>query len=86
MRKAKTDAPAGNGARVTQTFHVDVAQLEELRDAVVYLSGPPVRLTITAFVRQAFEAELDRLRKAHNKGKPFPPRGGDVRRGRPVGA
>lgn len=75
----------GKPQRTRQTFHLDAAQLEELRDAVVYLSGPPVRLTVTEFVREAFKRELDRLRKTRNHGKPFPHRDGPPRTGRPVG-
>ena len=81
MQTTTTDKPQ----RSTATFHVDAAQLEEVRDAVVALSGPPTRLTVTDFVREAFARELDRLRKLHQHGKAFPRRDGPPRTGRPVG-
>ena len=67
------------------TIRLDVDLLEALRDTVVALSGPPVRLTVVGLVSEAVARELARLRKAHNHGKPFPRREAPPRLGRPVG-
>jgi hypothetical protein len=63
-----------------------VEVFEEARDAVVYLSGPPVRLTLAALAERALRRELDRLKKAHTEGKDFPRRRGRLRSGRPIGS
>lgn len=46
--------------------------VDRARDAV-YACGAE-HLTLTAFAANAFEAEIARLAKRHNKGKPFPRR------------
>ncbi len=51
---------------------------------MVALSGPPVHLTLAGLVREALARELARLRKAHYKGKPWPPRAAPLVGGRPV--
>lgn len=68
------------------TFHLPNDLVEEARDAVVALSGPPLRLTLAAFVENALRSEIERLKRKHNDGKPFPRREGAVRVGRPIGA
>lgn len=60
--------------------------LNEIRDAVVACSGPPLRLTLAAFTETALRRELKRLQKEHNGGQPFPPNSGPLRTGRPLGA
>lgn len=65
-------------------FHIPQELDDAVRDAVVALSGPPEHLTLSAFGERALRAELERLQELHNDGKPFPGRGQDVRRGRPV--
>lgn len=72
--------------KVRMTAHVPSDLLERARDAVVALSGPPLRLTLASLVEDAMERELERLQKERNKGKPFPPRGGELRGGRPIRA
>ena len=67
------------------TFHLDQALLEEVRDAVSALSGPPLHLTMAAFAETALRRELQRLQKAENGGEPFPPRQQDLKGGRRVG-
>jgi len=57
----------------------------EARAAVVALSGPPERLTLAALVERALRVELQRLAKAHNKGRPFPATVEALRVGRPLG-
>lgn len=94
----KRDAAAGKGippapvaARSTATeravkatFNLPAALVEEAKDAVVALSGPPLRLTLAALAREALRRELDRLRKDHHQGKAFPPRSAPLVGGRPL--
>ncbi len=56
------------------------------KNAVVTLSGPPVRLTLAGLVRDALTRELERLRNAHHTGKPWPLRSAPLVGGRPVKA
>jgi hypothetical protein len=61
--------------------------VEELRNTVVALSGPPYRLTLAAVVRRALAAELERLcddRGGRSKGRSFPGRQEPLRAGRPI--
>jgi len=68
------------------------AQVESIRatvgdgTAVVALSGPPVRLTLAVMAEGALRRELDRLKKAHHKGKTFPTREEPLKGGRPIGS
>ena len=88
-------APAGTTPRppekaprtpkVRATFHLPAALLDGLRDAVVALSGPPLRLTLAHLAEEALRETLQELQKAHNRGKPFPRRGGELKGGRPIG-
>lgn len=80
---AVESAPA-RPRRIRATFQIETELLEEARDAVVLLSGPPERLTLADLVENALRRELDRLRKKHTDGEPFPKRGAPVRMGRPV--
>lgn len=80
----KGSTPSGETTRAT--FHLPVELLEEARDAVVALSGPPVRLTLTKLAESAFKAELERLKRKHHNGEPFPTRDESLRVGRPIGA
>lgn len=68
------------------TVHISSALAEEARNAVVALSGPPLRLTLAAFAEAAFRRELERIRKEHHKGKPFPKRDYNLKGGRPIGS
>ena len=83
-RKAAAEKQAA--PKVRATFHLPQDLLDETRDAVVHLSGPPVRLTLAALAEKALRKELARLKKAHNKGKDFPRRNGDLKGGRPIGS
>ena len=83
---ATTSEPALGPAKTRATFHIPITLLEQTRDAVVALSGPPVRLTLARLVETALRRELDRLRRAHGGGKPFPPHGSPLRGGRPIGS
>lgn len=60
------------------------ALLEEIRDCVVSLSGPPHGLTMDEFAEEAYRRELDRLKRSHNSGQPFARRPYNPRPGRRV--
>lgn len=68
--------------RVTYNVHVDL--IAETRNAVLSLGGHPLRLTLAALVESALRRELERLRKAHNGGKPFKGPGTALKGGRPL--
>lgn len=80
----RVDAAPPAGGSVRATFHLPAALVEEAKNAVVALSGPPVRLTLASLVREALTRELERLKKAHHAGKPFPARSGPLVGGRPL--
>lgn len=84
--KAKKEAepPASPSRLVKATYNVPAALVEETRNAVLSLSGPPVRLTLSALVEAALRKELERLRKAHNEGEPFSGSGKALKGGRPL--
>lgn len=81
---APAPTAAGGKRKERATFHVPVDLLNELRDAVVHLSGPPLRLNLAQVVEAALRREVDRLRLDHNGGQPFPRRDGELRGGRAI--
>lgn len=78
------DDRAARPKKVRATFHLPLDIFEQCRDAVVHLSGPPIRLTLAALAETALRRELKRLRSRHNKGNPFPARSSELRGGRPI--
>jgi hypothetical protein len=75
--------------KVRTTFHLPADLVDELRNAVVALSGPPHRLTMAKLAENALRSELDRLaqqRQGRQRGQSFPQRDSDVRTGRPIGS
>ena len=80
----ETAVSANPRAKVRATFHVSAELLEEARNAVVYLAGPPTRLTLADLAETALKKELEILKKAHNSGKEFPARNGELKGGRPI--
>lgn len=73
-------------ARVRATLYVPAELLEEARDAVVFLAGYPVRMTLTRLVEEALCAELRRLKQLYSNGQDFPQRSEDLKGGRPIAA
>jgi hypothetical protein len=65
-------------ARVSATL------LDEVRDCVVALSGPPHGLTMDGFAEEAYRRELERLSRSFAAGKPFPRRTYNPKPGRRV--
>jgi len=82
----KEENEEGKAQKVRATFHLPEDLVEEARDAVVHLSGPPVRLTLAALAEDALRRELARLRRKHNDGEPWPKRDGNLKGGRPIGS
>jgi hypothetical protein len=72
------------GRKVRATFHISAELIDELRDVVVALSGPPDRLTLSDLAESALRREADRLKRLHRQGKEFDKRAGELRGGRPI--
>ncbi len=86
-RSAAEDGPSAKSTKkVRATIHIPENLFDEVRDAVVALSGPPDRLTLAGFAELAFRTELERLKKLHTKGRAFQKRAGELRGGRPIGS
>ena len=84
-RPAKaTSAPATGKRKITLYF--GQALLEEARSAVLALgSGGLEPSNLSQLFGAALEHELERLRKRHNAGEPFPPYKARLPGGRPRG-
>ena len=78
--------PRNQQPKVRATIYLPQDVLDEARDAAVHLAGYPARLTLTQLAENAFRAELRRLKAQYNNGQDFPPRGGELRGGRPIAA
>jgi len=79
-------APKQPSAKGRATFHLPAELLDEMRNTVVALSGPPLRLTMSKLAANAIRHELDRLRRESGGSKrAFGQRAGEVTKGRPVG-
>lgn len=86
---AESTAPPSRRGRVSKvraTFHLPTDLVNEIKDVVVALSGPPLRLTLASLAEGALRSEIERLKREHNKGRPFPRRDGELRGGRPIGS
>ena len=73
--------------KVRATFHISADLLNEVRNAVVALSGPPHRLTMAQFAEEALREKLDQLRDDQSgrmRGRDFPQRESELRGGRPI--
>jgi hypothetical protein len=84
--RRRTAQPPAAPAVVKATFNLPAALVDEAKNAVVTLGGAPVRLTLAALVSGALTRELERLKKAHHGGKPWPPRSAPLVGGRPLKA
>ena len=72
--------------KVRATLYLPSDVLDEARDAAVHLAGYPARLTLTKLAEDALRKELQRLKEAYNSGMDFPPRGEELKGGRPIAA
>ncbi len=73
-----------HGQKARATFYISAELLDELRDVVVALSGPPDRLTLSDLAEGALRREVDRLKRVHKKGKNFAKRRYELKGGRPI--
>lgn len=74
--------------KIRATFHIPEDLLNEARNTVVALSGPPHRMTLAKLAENALRNELDRLRDERlgsQRGSEFPQREQELRGGRPIG-
>lgn len=85
-KRSAGSSPSARTPKVRATFHLPADLVDECRNAVVWLAGPQERLTMARLAENALRSELDRLRKKHTKGKPFPERTEELRGGRPIGS
>lgn len=73
--------------KVRATFHLPEPLLNEARNTVVALSGPPHRLTLARLAEDAIRHELERLRMerlGRKRGREFPQRESELHGGRPI--
>ena len=79
--RRKRPEQAARGPKQRFTVHIPPELAERVRDACYCQPD----LTLAAFVEKALDTALIKLQKQRNKGKPFPARKGDLKRGRPIG-
>ncbi len=85
-KPTRQPSPPRTARKVHATFVLPGELVDEARNAVVTLAGPPVRLTLAQLVEQGIRHELDRLKKAHHQNKPWPTRAANLTGGRPIGS
>lgn len=73
-----SEAPPEKVEKERVTIHVTSALIDKVRDAVYWTPG----LTVASFAEDALSKALEGLAKKN--GKPFPPRKGELKSGRPV--
>lgn len=86
---ATADPVAVDGQRRRKLERTAVTVPSELllrvKDAVAVLNGWPQQYTMARFVEEAFTAQLERLKREHNRGSEFPITNRKIRTGRPPG-
>jgi len=75
----------GKPRKIRATYHLPPDVVEDARNCVIHLSGPPLHLTLSKLVEDALRREIERLAKAHNEGQGFPLGDPSVLGGRPIG-
>ena len=80
--KGKRSAPEPEVRKVRATYYLSADIAYQARDAATALMGPPTFLTLAAIVERGVAAEVERLKKIHNKGKRFPERAAELKGGR----
>lgn len=85
--RPKAAKPGRTAEQGRATFHLPAELLDEMRNTVVALSGPPHRMTMSKLAASALRRELDRLRRERggkDQGEAFGHRAAEVTRGRPI--
>lgn len=72
-RASKALAPAGKPGRVAVAYRLPAELVARLSRTAWHLQGPPLVLRAVDVIEAGLLHELDRLERAHNKGRPFPP-------------
>ncbi len=72
------------GRKQKVNARISAALLDEVRDCVVALSGPPHGLTMDEFAEEAYRRELERLKRMHHVGVAFDRRPYNPKPGRRV--
>jgi hypothetical protein len=57
---------------VRATYHLPHELVEEARDCVIELSGPPLHLTLSKLVATALRREIDDMKSQYHGGRDFP--------------
>ena len=83
-RKRSTAAPRAEPEqrKVRATYYLTADVANRARNAATALMGPPAFETLAAIVERGVAAEVRRLERAHNGGKPFPERSAELKGGR----
>jgi len=68
--------------RVSLTIPEELHQ--KWKDAAMFLSGPPLHLTMARLAVEGIEHQIEVLSKQYNKGKVFPEHKGPGKVGRPI--
>lgn len=72
------------GDKTKASFLVPTEIYRQARDAVAYLGGPPLYLTLAQLAEDALRDRLKYLWDHYNQGRPFPRFTGKVKTGRPL--
>jgi hypothetical protein len=72
MKDEPVEDPPVVEERSAKTFYLSVSLQRRVRNAVLAMGGAPEYLTLSRFVENAMEAELERLSVKYNQGKEFP--------------
>ena len=81
-RSTTKPAPEPKDPKLRATYYISKDVAYRARNAAVALMGPPSFETLAAIVERGVAAEVQRLEKSHNKGKPFPTRAAELKGGR----
>lgn len=84
--RRRSPSTAQTRKKVRATFHVYEDTLDQAKNAVVMLMGPPLFLTLSDLLDEALREKVVELQNAHNNGQLFPSRAGNLRGGRPLGS
>lgn len=67
------------------SFYQDSGETDRMRGAIIFTMATEGPRTVSEFISAAVMAEVERLEKKYNDGKPFPSiRAGKVPQGRPM--
>ena len=78
------EMPQKPGSRGRISARIDPAVEDDVRNAVLTLSGPPHFMNLSQFMEDALRIHSESLRRSANKGQPWPDWSSrSVKRGRP---